>query len=149
MKTTFAYDHYYLHEEIKHNLEYFSKKYPELCRVQVLCVTEAGLNQYAVTLTNAGTGDALSKPGYYMDGNIHAGEVTASMTCMYLIDYLLTNYGENAEVTKLLDTETIYVIPRISPDGAESYLTTPNFMYSADRDWKEVYGDVADRKSVV
>ena len=143
MKTTFAYDHYYLHDEIKHNLEYFSAKYPDLCQVQVLCVTELGLNQYAVTLTNTKTGDALSKPGYYMDGNIHAGEVTASMTCMYLVDYLLTNYRENEEVTQLLDTETIYVLPRISPDGAENYLTTPNFMYSAPRDWKEVYGGVA------
>ena len=143
MNTTFQYDHYYLYEELKSNLEYFAQKYPDLCDVEVLCVTEKGLNQYAVTLTNKKTGDALSKPGYYMDGNIHAGEVTASMTCMYLVDWLLTEYGQNPEITKLLDTETIYVIPRISPDGAESYLTTPNFMYSADRDWKEVYGGVA------
>ena len=36
MKTTFAYDHYYLHDELSRNLEYFSANYPELCQVQVL-----------------------------------------------------------------------------------------------------------------
>ncbi len=143
MKTTFAYDHYYLHEEIKKDLEHFARQYPDLCEVQTICVTEKGLEEYAVILTNQKTGKDISKPALYVDGNIHAGEVTASMVCMYLIDYLLTNYGSDPNITKLLDTEALYVLPRISPDGAEAYLSTPAFMYSADRDWKEVEGGIS------
>ena len=88
MKTTFKYDHYYKYDELKSNLEYFAEKYPKLVKLEVNCVTEEGRNQYAVTLTNQNTGDALSKPGWYLDGNIHAGEVTASMCAMHTIDYL-------------------------------------------------------------
>ena len=72
MKTTFKYDHYFDYEEIKSNLEFFEEKYPGLIVKEVNCVTEEGRNQYAVTLTNKETGDALSKPGWYLDGNIHA-----------------------------------------------------------------------------
>ena len=118
MKTTFSYDHYYKYEEIKSNLEFFAKQHPDLVTLEVNCVTEEGRNQYVVTLTNKKTGEALSKPGWYLDGNIHAGEVTSSMCAMHTLDYLVTNYGSDPDATKLLDEETIYVIPRVTPDGA-------------------------------
>ena len=125
MNTTFKYDHYYKYDEIKSNLEHFAAEYPDLVELEVNCVTEEKRNQYVVTITNKKTGDALSKPGWYLDGNIHAGEVTASMAAMYTIDYMLTNYGEDPEVTKIVNEMTVYVIPRVTPDGAETYLTTP------------------------
>ena len=50
MKTTFSYDHYYKYEEIKSNLEFFAKQYPDLVTLEVNCVTEEGRNQYVVTL---------------------------------------------------------------------------------------------------
>lgn len=142
MKTTFQYDHYLLYEEIKNDLNYFVQKYPELCKVEVNMVTQEGRNQYAVTLTNQKTGDALSKPGWYLDGNIHAGEVTSASCAMHTIDYLLTNYETDDECQKMLDTYTIYVIPRVSPDGAEKYLTTPYFLRSAPRDYLSEDGGI-------
>ena len=144
MKTTFRYDHYFKYDEISQVLAYFAEKYPSLCSVEVNCVTEKGRNQYAVTLTNKETGDALSKPGWYLDGNIHAGEVTSSMTAMYTIDWLLTNYDSDEKAGYVLDTMTIYVIPRITPDGAETYLTTPYSLRSADRDYLPEKGGIRE-----
>ncbi|MCH3960751.1 MAG: M14 family metallopeptidase [Solobacterium sp.] len=142
MKTTFQYDHYLLYEDIKNDLNYFVQKYPELCKAEVNMVTQEGRNQYAVTLTNQKTGDALSKPGWYLDGNIHAGEVTSASCAMHTIDYLLTNYETDAECRKMLDTYTIYVIPRVSPDGAEKYLTTPYSLRSAPRNYLSEEGGI-------
>lgn len=133
MKTTFPFDHYYKYDELKSNLEFFAEKYPDLCTLEVNCVTEKGRNQYVVTLTNKNTGEALSKPGWYLDGNIHAGEVTASMCAMHTIDYLLTNYETDPKAKYILDHLTVYVIPRVTPDGAEKYLSTPYTLRSADR----------------
>ena len=144
MKTTFAFDHYYDYEEIKHNLTYFAENYPDLCTLEANCVTPEGRNQYAVTLTNKKTGDSLSKPGWYLDGNIHAGEVTASMCAMHTVDWLLTNYGSDDTCTKLLDTMTIYVIPRIAVDGAETYLHTPYTLRSANRDYLPEKGGIKE-----
>ncbi|MBQ6679607.1 MAG: hypothetical protein IJM76_06240 [Lachnospiraceae bacterium] len=144
MKTTFTYDHYYKYAEIKSNLEYFAEKYPALCTLEANCVTKEGRNQYVITITNKETGDALSKPGWYLDGNIHAGEVTASMAAMHTVDYLLTNYGSEETVTKLLDTTTVYVIPRVTPDGAETYLSTPYTLRSVNREYLPEKGGIKD-----
>ncbi len=133
MKTTFKYDHYYGYEELKSNLEYFAEKYPQLVDLQVNVVTLEGRNQYGVTVTNKNTGDALSKPGFHVDGNHHAGEITGSMAAMHMLDYLITNYGEDPAVTKMLDTMTIYFVPRVSPDGTETWLTTPYTIRSVNR----------------
>ena len=144
MKTTFQYDHYFKYEELKNCLEYFAKQYAQFCEVESNCVTEMGLNQYVVTLTNKDTGKALEKPGWYLDGNIHAGEVTGSMTAIHTIDYLLTNYSTNEEVQKLLDSTTIYVIPRVTPDGAETDLSTPYTLRSVNREYLPEKGGIKE-----
>lgn len=133
MKTTFQYDHYYKYDELEKNLKYFSDKYPELCDLESICVTEENRNVYAMTITNKKTGAVLDKPAFHIDGNTHAGEVTGSMAAMHAIDVLLTGYGEDKVITKILDRMTIYVVPRISPDGAETYLTTPYSIRSVNR----------------
>lgn len=133
MKSTFQYDHYYKYDELEKNLKYFSDKYPELCDLESICVTEENRNVYAMTITNKKTGAVLDKPAFHIDGNTHAGEVTGSMAAMHAIDVLLTGYGEDKVITKILDRMTIYVVPRISPDGAETYLTTPYSIRSVNR----------------
>lgn len=133
MKTEFKYDHYYKYDELEKNLKHFAEEYPDLCTLDVNMVTAEKRNQYVLTITNKKTGEPLSKPGWYLDGNIHAGEVTASMTAMYTIDVFLTNYGSDPEITELIDKTTIYVIPRVSPDGAETYLTTPYNIRSVNK----------------
>ncbi|MBR2825554.1 MAG: zinc carboxypeptidase [Solobacterium sp.] len=133
MKTTYQYDHYYKYEELKEFVETFQKNYPDLLDVEVICETPEKRNSYALTITNKKTGKALEKPAFHMDGNTHAGEVTGSMACLHFVDVLLTNYGKEEEITKLLDLFTIYVVPRISPDGAEAYLTTPYSIRSVNR----------------
>lgn len=130
MKTTFKYDHYYNYEELKSNLFYFKEKYPELCQVTSICTTPKQREVFTVSIAR---GNPQDKPAYYIDGNTHAGEVTGSMAAMHTIDYLLTNSQNDEQVKKILDRFTIYVIPRISPDGAEVYLTTPYSLRSVDR----------------
>ncbi|MBR3250321.1 MAG: 30S ribosomal protein S3 [Erysipelotrichaceae bacterium] len=145
MKTTFAYDHYYKYEELENVLQTLQKKYPDLMQLDVNCVTLENRNQYIATLSNKKTGDPLKKPALYIDGNIHAGEVTASMCAMHTIDYLLTNCETDKAIKKLLDESTVYVIPRVSPDGAETYLSTPYALRSVDREYIIKQGGIKEK----
>ncbi len=145
MKTTFVYDHYYDYEEIRNCLNTLANNHPDLMDLEVNCVSEEGRNQYVAILTNKKIGNMLEKPGFYIDGNIHAGEVTSSMCGMHTIDYLLSNYENNAEVKDILDHMTVYVIPRVSPDGAETYLHTPYTLRSVNRVNKEVQGGIDEK----
>ncbi|MCI5774152.1 MAG: M14 family metallopeptidase [Erysipelotrichaceae bacterium] len=135
MKTTFEYDHYYDYATIKENCLYFAKSYPELVELQSIYKTEKLRDIFALTLTNKRNGNALAKPAIYIDANTHAGEVCGSMVAMHTIDYLLTNYGSDAEVTRLLDDYTFYIIPRISVDGSEVYLKQAYNLRSVDREY--------------
>lgn len=142
MKTLFTYDHYVKYEELKQMLETFAEKYPDLCSFAVNTVTKEGRNQYVVTITNTKTGKAEDKPALYIDGNIHAGEVTSSMAALCTMDYLVSNYGSDPGITKLLDEKAFYIIPRVTPDGAEKYLTTPYTLRSLPISYKTKEGGI-------
>ena len=142
MKTTFVYDHYYKYAELENVLLTLEKKYPDLIKVESNCVTKENRNQYVAIISNRKTGDYLKKPGFYLDGNIHAGEVTSSMCALYTIDYLLSNYEDNPEIAQLIDEMCIYVIPRVTPDGAETYLSTPYSLRSVNREYNGEKGGI-------
>lgn len=127
MKTTFSYDHYFDYDEVTKCLKYFEKEYPDYVDLNSICVTEENKNVWAITLTNKNTGNALDKPAFYMDGNHHAGEVTGSMACMHFVDAILNNN------LSMLDTKTIYVIPKVSPDGSDCYLHSATKLRSVNR----------------
>ena len=142
MKTTFKYDHYYKYDELETCLQKLSKAYPDLMKLDINCISEENRNQYVASITNFNTGDIKDKPALYIDGNIHAGEVTSSMCAMHTIDYLLTNYSSDDSIKNLLDTTGVYVIPRVSPDGVEAYLTTPYTLRSVNREYLKQDGGI-------
>lgn len=133
MNTVFQYDHYFDYEELSSHLYELAETYKDLMDLEVICVTEEKRNVYGVTVTAKKTGAADTKPGFHVDGNIHAGEITGSMAAMHMLDYLLCNYGTDEKVTGLLDTMAFYFVPRISPDGTETWLKTPYTIRSVNR----------------
>ncbi|HSL93095.1 MAG TPA: M14 family metallopeptidase [Bacillota bacterium] len=133
MSLNVRFDHYYKYEELSGCLKQYAEDYPQLAALESIGTSHEGRQVWVITITNPATGSHDSKPAMYVDGNIHAGEVTGSMAALYLVDYLLTNYGTDDTVTRLLDNITFYILPRINPDGAELYLTTPTLLRSSVR----------------
>ncbi len=130
---TYLFNHYYEYNELEKTLLELTSDYPHLAKLSSITKTLENRDVFAVTITNFSTGDDLSKPAFYVDGNHHAGEVTGSMAALHLIVTLLQGYETDESIKDLLDNNTVYVIPRISPDGAESYLTTDNKLRSVNR----------------
>lgn len=133
-----SFDRYLLYDEITEYLRQTAAAYGDLATLSSAGLSYEGRDIWVMTLTNRRTGEDDSKPAIYVDGNIHAGEVTGSMVALYLIDYLVDNYGKDEEVTYLLDTRAFYVLPRVNPDGAELYLTTPTLLRSSVRLWPDL-----------
>jgi len=130
---TYNFDHYYVYEELTEILKDLAENYPQLIKVSSICTTWENREVWACEITNYATGDVLTKPAYYVDGNHHAGEVTGSMAATHLVYTLVTKYGTDEKITKLLDENAVYVIPRITPDGAETYLTSAEKLRSVNR----------------
>ncbi|MET0426871.1 MAG: M14 family metallopeptidase [Microvirga sp.] len=124
---TIAFDTYHDYESMTAHLKALAEAYPDLATLRSLGKTFQGRDVWAVTITNPKTGPAESKPGYYIDAQIHAEEHATSAVALYAVWRLLTQYGEDEEVTRLVDEQAFYVLPRINPDGAELSLKPPYY----------------------
>jgi len=120
------FDRYYPLAELNEALQSLQKAYPTLMTIEEAGKSEEGRPILAATLNNPKTGPALSKPGIYVDGNIHGNEIQGGEICLYLIDYLLQNYGKNKDVTELLDKKCFYIVPVVNVDGRHHFFVDPN-----------------------
>jgi murein tripeptide amidase MpaA len=128
------FDRYYRYEELTSLLKGFAAEYPELVKVQSIGTSYEGRDIWLVTVTNFASGTAEDKPALWVDGNIHASEVSPSTACLYLLNKLTGEYGTNADITRCLDTRVFYICPRINPDGAEWALADkPKIIRSSTR----------------
>jgi hypothetical protein len=59
----------------------------------------------------------VGKPGQYIDGGMHGNEFTGTEVCLCIIDKLVSGYGSNPEITRLVDNKTFYINPVVNPDG--------------------------------
>jgi len=120
------FDFYYSYEQVVEALKALNKAYPELTTLDLVGKSEENREIYALTVNNPKTGDHLSKPGVYVDGNIHGNEIQASEVCLYFLNQLLTKYSENERITRMVDKNAYYVLPTVNVDGRYHFFTDPN-----------------------
>ncbi|MHB0885541.1 MAG: M14 family metallopeptidase, partial [Bacillota bacterium] len=128
---------YFTNDELTARLKALAAAHPDLVELVEVGRSFEGRTIWALELTNKATGPARQKPAVYLEGNIHAGEVTGSAVCLYIAGYLLDRYGRDERVTALLDHKSFYILPRVNPDGAQLYLTTPRSLRSSVRPYPE------------
>lgn len=128
------FDVFYRYEELTRLLQDYAAARPDLCELRSLGRSYEGRDIWLAVLTNQASGTDLDKPAFWCDGNIHAGELTASTACLYWLHQLLLGYGSDAATRHLLDTRVIYLCPRLNPDGAELALADrPRYIRSSTR----------------
>jgi murein tripeptide amidase MpaA len=113
------FDQFYRHDELTRLLADYAEARRDLVSLRSLGKSHEGRDIWLAAVTNAATGPADEKPALWIDGNIHAAELTASTACLYYLHRLVERYGSDARITHLLDTRAVYICPRLNPDGAE------------------------------
>src|SRR5438874_2439425 len=124
---------FYPYKELTAHLRAICAEYPQLARMESIGQSHEGRDIWLVTLTNTATSPDTEKPAYWIDANTHAGEVTGGAVALYTIWYAASQYGQDEQVTRLLDNHALYILPRIAVDGAEKYLTTPHQLRTSTR----------------
>ena len=102
-------------------------------QLESIGTTPQGRPIWFLTLTNQATGPAQEKPALVVDGNMHATEWAGGVAALHFVRKLLDSYGSDERVTRLLDTRTVYVLPRMTPDGVDATLDQGRFIRSVDR----------------
>ncbi|MCS6859155.1 MAG: M14 family metallopeptidase, partial [Abditibacteriales bacterium] len=115
---------FYSYAQLTNYLRRLTKEAPALARLRSMGESREGRQLWVLEITNGATGAAAEKPAYLVHANIHAAEVAGTMSGLALCHHLLSQFGRDEAVTRLLDNVAFYVIPRLNPDGAEYALRT-------------------------
>ncbi len=128
------FDRFYRYNDLTDIIQAFAREYPKLVKVESIGKSYEGRDIWLLAVTNFATGPDSEKPALWVDGNIHASELSPSSTCLYFVNKLTKEYGTNPEITRVLDTRVFYICPRVNPDGAEWALADkPKIIRSSTR----------------
>ncbi len=94
----------------------FSSQYPSLCKLVDAGNTVQGRKIYFIKISDSAA-VAENEPDVMLTSTMHGDETTGYVLMLRLINYLLTNYGTNAEVTNLVNGLEIWINPNANPDG--------------------------------
>lgn len=109
---------------------------PGLFELREIGRSHEGREIWLMVATNRDTGADRTKPAFWVDGNIHAAELTGCTAVLYWLHQLALGYGRDQRITTLLDTRCVYLCPRLCPDGAELALADrPRQIRSSTRPW--------------
>src|SRR4249919_848937 len=103
------FDTYYRYADLSRILQEIAQASPRLVRLTCIGKSHEGRDIWLTIVTRFDTGEDKDKPALWVDGNIHATEVAGSMACLYLLQYLVTGYGRDPDITRCLDTRVFYV----------------------------------------
>ena len=125
--------HYHGLEETVALLKGWALQYPGLVDLYTVGRSFEGREIWQLTITNKKTGKDTDKPAFFLEGGRHSGEISGIEATLYFINHVLTNYGSDAEITKLVDTKALYCRPNNNPDGNALYQYTAQSLRSTVR----------------
>ncbi|MEW5855467.1 MAG: M14 family metallopeptidase [Myxococcota bacterium] len=132
--------HRYLHhDELTAQLQAWAEAFPHLVRLQSLGESAEGRPLWLLTL---GPDPDRARPSAWIDGNMHASELAGSSVALAMAEDVLrahlapqaSLHGLSPAVLERIRGLRVYVLPRMSPDGAELFLRTGQYVRSNPRD---------------
>ena len=127
------FSHFHSYEETAALMQAWAKQYPELVELYSAGRSFEGRELWQFTITNKKTGAHTDKPAFFIEGGRHAGEISGIEATLYFINHVLSGYGKDPAITRLVDTKAIYARPQNNPDGASLYHLTAQTLRSSVR----------------
>lgn len=125
------------YEQLTQQLRAWCEAFPQLARMQSLAKTPEGRDVWLLTV---GPDPDRIRPAAWADGNVHAGELAGSSMALAIAEDALRIHLDPGSVDlpppiiERLKEILFYIVPRISPDGAEAVLRTGRIVRSVPRD---------------
>jgi zinc carboxypeptidase len=125
------------YSEISAQVSTWSKQHPDIVRVTSIGKSAEGRE---IPLVTIGRDPDDARPAVWIDGNMHASEVCGSSVALAIAEDIIALHQGASEVggkafpahmADAIKESLFYVVPRISPDGAEEVLKKGRYVRSS------------------
>jgi hypothetical protein len=131
---------YLTYDELTRQVHAWAEAFPEIVELRSLGTSPEGRALWHLTI---GRDPTRVRPAAWVDGNMHASELTGASVALAIAEEVIRLHVEGrapavdlpAHVGDLLRQDVLfYILPRMSPDGAERMLTSGAYVRSNPRD---------------
>lgn len=129
---------YHTYPEIESILLNAEADFPDLCRRVNLGTTVQGRTMWALCITDNVNVDE-DEPEFRYVSSLHGDEVVGIELCLNLIDELTTQYGLDPQITNLVDSVEIWIVPCANPDGFVANTRTNAHGVDLNRDFPDPF----------
>jgi hypothetical protein len=112
---------YYDNNSLSRHLASLAEENPGLVRIDSIA---RSMRKHKVWLVELGKGtkqDRQTRPAILVVAGIEGNDLIGCTAAVAWIEQLVKQYKDDVEVAKLLQTTTIYIVPRLNPDAAEHF----------------------------
>jgi hypothetical protein len=123
--------------ELSDQLAEWSKRHPDIARVDSIGASAQGRD---IPLLTIGRNPDQPRPAVWIDGNMHASELCGSSVALAMAEDILAMHQGAIEaggkplpahMAEAIRETLFYVVPRMSPDGAEQVLKSGRYLRSS------------------
>ncbi len=125
-------ERYLSYADLEAQLRAWADAYPDLVRLTTLGKTTEGRDLWLLTL---GKDPDRARPSVLVDANMHATELCGSSVALAIAEDFLRLHPEPDAALHALPAHAqrlreilVHVVPRMSPDGAETILSTARYV---------------------
>ncbi|RTY68984.1 MULTISPECIES: M14 family metallopeptidase [unclassified Flavobacterium] len=125
-KVKMTWDQYHDYAQVTQLGRDLVKAYPNLVKMESVGKSYEGRDLWVLTISDFDSDKVENKPGFYIDGGIHANEMQGVEVAMYTAWYLAESFQTIKFINTLLKEKVFYIVMTISPDGRENFIYKPN-----------------------
>mgnify|MGYP006186207375 CR=1 FL=1 len=125
-KVRMSWDRYHDYAQITQFGKDLVKAYPNLVKMESIGKSFEGRDIWVLTVSDFKTDKIENKPGFYIDGGIHANELQGVEISMYTAWYLAESFQTVKFINTLLKEKVFYIALTISPDARENFIHKEN-----------------------
>lgn len=115
------------HAELASELKSIATAHADIVQLHRLGASRGGRAIEGLRLAGAAVAEDKARPALLLVANLDGARVYSSAVALQHARSLAERYATDEAVKALLDSTTVFVVPRANPDAAEARFTSPRF----------------------